>query len=75
MLKDGQAAVFKCLERCTSFQETTKPCSFTVKHSTYTLHICVFTQIQNYMMQTSTLIHVINIHDDIKWHIYVKAYL
>ena len=31
MLKDGQAAVFKCLERYTSFQETTKPCSFTVK--------------------------------------------
>ena len=39
MLKDGQAAVFNCLERCTSFQETTKPCkTFYI----YVTHMCIY---------------------------------
>ena len=41
MLKDGQAAVFRCVENCLLAHNHLT--SFTVSDSTYMLHICELT--------------------------------
>ena len=74
MLKDGQAAVFRCVDKCPlahHFKKQQNHAALLWK----ILHICVFTPWYGtiYLMQTCKLILVINIHYDIKWHTYVKA--